>query len=265
MTGSPAGTSAAGGVEQLQPGAAVRAADRLGVEPAIGRVVVLRGARRAQGEARHRGQRAVVGNVAHDREPRPAVRAVDERVAEPTVAGVGQLGQAVGAGRAVGRDQRRAASAGLARHNAETDAAAGLDGRRPHRVDPRQRRRLLLKQREEIADVRRRSLDLDEDAGRVVAHLPGQPEPGGQRVDERAEAHPLDHALHLDQRPDVRVPPDDCPLRGGRAGSSGGRPSVRLPKVVAGQHVDERHQRDDREQRPGQLRAEPDIPSGPPG
>ena len=61
-----------------------------------------------------------------------------------------------------------------------------------------------LKPREDVPHPRRRPLDLDEDAGRVVADMAGQAEPGGERVDERAEAHPLDHALHLDRRPDVR-------------------------------------------------------------
>ena len=41
---------------------------------------------RAHREAGHRGQRPVVGHAAHDREPRPAVRAVDERVAVAAVA-----------------------------------------------------------------------------------------------------------------------------------------------------------------------------------
>ena len=104
-------TLAAGRVEQAQPGAAGGAAHRLSVEPAVGRVGVLGRALGAQAEARHRGQRPVVGDVPHDREPRPAVRAVDERVAEPAVGRIGQLGQAVGAGRAVGRDQRLAAAA----------------------------------------------------------------------------------------------------------------------------------------------------------
>ena len=66
--------------------------------------------RRAHLEAGHRGQRPVVGHAAHDREARPAVRAVDERVAVPPVAGIEQLRQAVVARRAVGGDRRRACS-----------------------------------------------------------------------------------------------------------------------------------------------------------
>ena len=41
-------------------------------------------------------------------------------------------------------------------------------------------------------------LNLDEDPGCVVAHEAGEPELGGQAEHEGAEAHPLDHASHLD-------------------------------------------------------------------
>ena len=67
---------------------AVRAGVRLGVEAAVARVVVLGPARGAHGEAGHRRQRPVVRDAAHDREPRAAVGAVDERVAVAAVGGV---------------------------------------------------------------------------------------------------------------------------------------------------------------------------------
>ena len=75
-----------------EPRPAGRAADRLGVESAVRRVVVLGRALRAHGERRHGGQRPVVGHAGDDGEPGPAVGAVDERVAEPPVRRVGQLG-----------------------------------------------------------------------------------------------------------------------------------------------------------------------------
>ena len=70
-----------------QGGPAVGAAHRLGVEAAVGRVVVLGRARPAHREARHRGGGTVVGQPRDDREPRPAVGARDERVPEPAVGG----------------------------------------------------------------------------------------------------------------------------------------------------------------------------------
>ena len=64
-----------------------RAGDGLGVEAPVGGVVVLGRAGRAQGEPAHGGIGPVVGKAQGDGEPRPAVGAVDERVARPAVAG----------------------------------------------------------------------------------------------------------------------------------------------------------------------------------
>ena len=77
-----------------------RARVRLGVEAPVARVVVLGPAGRAHREARHRRQRAVVGDALHDREARPAVGAVRERVAVAPVGRVAQLAQACRARRA---------------------------------------------------------------------------------------------------------------------------------------------------------------------
>ena len=104
------------------PRAAARAAarrrgsDRLGVEAAVGRILVLAAAVGAEREAGHRRVRAVVRDRADDREARAALGAVDERVAVAAVGRVEQLAQAVVAGGDVRRDQRRAApSAGSRR------------------------------------------------------------------------------------------------------------------------------------------------------
>ena len=61
---------------------------RLGVKAPVPRVLILRAAELAHRKARHRRQRTVVGNARGDREARPAVGAVDERVAMATVARV---------------------------------------------------------------------------------------------------------------------------------------------------------------------------------
>ena len=52
------------------------------------------------------------------------------------------------------------------------------------------------------ADRGFRPLDLGEHAVEVVADQPGQPQAGGERVDERAEADALHHPLDPDRRPD---------------------------------------------------------------
>ena len=53
----------------------------------------------------HGRVRPVVRDGAHDREPGPAFRAVDERIAVAAIGGIEQLAQAVVAGRDFGRDQ----------------------------------------------------------------------------------------------------------------------------------------------------------------
>ena len=47
-----------------------------------------------------------------------------------------------------------------------------------------------------------RALDFGEDSVYVVAHPSGQSQPGGERVDERAEPDALHHALYPDGSPD---------------------------------------------------------------
>ena len=84
------------------------AADGLGVEAPVGRILVLAAAVGAHVERGHRRVRPVVGHRADDREARPAVRAVHERVAVAPVGGVEELAEAVVAGRDVGRDERGA-------------------------------------------------------------------------------------------------------------------------------------------------------------
>ena len=79
-------------VQQPQLRPADGAGVGLGVEPAVGRVVVLVKALGAHLEVRHGGHGPVVGHRAGYGEPRPAVRAVGERVAVAPVRGVEELG-----------------------------------------------------------------------------------------------------------------------------------------------------------------------------
>ena len=92
---------------QAQGRAAARAGDRLGVEAAVGRIGILRRARRAHGERAHRRVGAVVGRSVDDRQARPAMRAIGERVAEAPLGRRPHLGEALGAGGCVRHDGRR--------------------------------------------------------------------------------------------------------------------------------------------------------------
>ena len=195
------GERAAAGVEQRRMRAAGRAGVRLGVEAAVERVVVLRPAGCAHREAGHRRARAVVGDSAHDREPRAAVGAVDERVAVAAVAGVAQLVQARVAGRAVGGDRRSGGAARGAGHDRELTLADRRQRPVAHALDGRERRRLARQPGQEALDRVRRALDLEQHPALVVADPAAEPLVARQPVHVRAEADALDRALHAGAHP----------------------------------------------------------------
>ena len=186
---------AAAGPGQRHARAAVRAGVRLGVKTPVRRVVVLGPAGRAHREAGHCGVRPVVGDVAHDREAGAAVGAVGERVAKAPVGGVEQLGEAVGAGGAVGRDRGARLAAGRALPDREAELAELLERLGHHPLDRGERRRLGGQAGEEALDRLARGLDLDHHAARVVQHVAGEPHLVGQPVHVGAEAHALDRPL----------------------------------------------------------------------
>ena len=98
------------------------------VEPAVGRVLILLPAVVAERENPHRRVGTVVRDVGDDREARPAVGAVDERVAIPAVGWIEKLPHAVGARRYVGRDKLVAALLLLGVPDLELREAVGRDG-----------------------------------------------------------------------------------------------------------------------------------------
>ena len=169
-------------------------------------------ARSAHGKARHGGQRAVVGHAGDDREPRPAVGAVDERICITPVGRVGQFGQALVTGGAVGGDQCPAVAGVVAGDDRETPCPAGGNGGRRDSVHPGQRRRLRLEQTQELLHTGGWAFHLGEHAIDVVANPTGQPQPGGERVHEGAESHPLHDPFHADGCPDDAGHPASLPL-----------------------------------------------------
>ena len=95
-------------IEDAKGGAAIRTRVRLGMEAAIGDGFVLATALGAHREARHRGSRPVVGNVARDREARPAIGAVGERIPITAAGRIENFGQAIAANRDIGRNRKPA-------------------------------------------------------------------------------------------------------------------------------------------------------------
>ncbi len=109
-------------IRRLQPNTrpANPARIRLRVKAPIQRIVVFRLARRAHGELRHRGLRPVIGNPPRNREARPAIGAVQKRIAIPAVRRIEQLAQAIRAGRRVGRNPGAHLALHLAGDNPES-------------------------------------------------------------------------------------------------------------------------------------------------
>ena len=165
------------------------------MEAPVGRILVLPTAVGAHREARHGRVRAVVRDPFDDREPWPALRAVDERVAVAPVGRIEELAHAVVAGGDVGRDQ-----GGTGRGGALGDREGGLTATRNdglgHLVDPRQRRSLLLERQAEAVEGTRVAFRLDDDAHPVVQHEAPKPVAAGEAVDERTKADALDYSLH---------------------------------------------------------------------
>ena len=181
-----------------EAGSAVRAGDRLRVEPAIRGIPVLGVARRAQREGPHRGLRSVVRQLVDDRGPGPAVGAVGERIAVAPVCRVAQLGQARVAGRDVGREQ----PVGARRTNALDDlerpgqrTAVGAQVARRDAFHAGARRGIGPQPSGQRIEGGRCPGSLDLDAAGRVPDPPGQVQLGGQAPHERSEADALDHAL----------------------------------------------------------------------
>ena len=188
---------------QLGLRTATPAGVRLGVKAAIRRVVILRLTRRTHGKNRHRSAWPVIGDVAHDGEARPAVGAVDERIAVSPVRRLEEFPPTVCTDGNVRRDERANFVSGFAAHDAE----AGIVTQRsfPHRDvgDARQRRRFCRKARNELFNSPGRPLHFDRHAGGGVADRPIQPANLRQSKHIRPEADSLHNARHIDLAPNL--------------------------------------------------------------
>src|SRR6185436_5234144 len=115
---------------------------------------------------------------------------------EAAIARVAQLGQAVVAGRLVVGDERVGVAACDALDDAEVALARRGEPIAADALDDRQRRRLAGQPREEALDGVRPAVDLQHHPALVVEHESAKLLLAREPVDERAEAHALDDALH---------------------------------------------------------------------
>ena len=177
--------------------AADMAGDRLGVEPAIGGIAILRIAGRTHGEDRHRGLRAVIGNASDDGEAWAAMGAIGEGVAVAARERVEHFGRTVLTDSGVGRDlgMGRAADA---LGDAELAREIAAKGARLDLVDAAKRWTLALHALEEARNRAAAAADPHQNAVRVVQHFAHEAQLAGDAPHGRAEAHALHAAAHSD-------------------------------------------------------------------
>src|ERR687889_2721637 len=185
-------------VEQPYLRSAYGAGVGLGVEAAVGGILVLAAAVGAHSKARHRSRGPVVRNRAGDGEARAAVRAIGERVTVTPVRGVQKLGQAIVAGCDVRRDEGLTAESLPAFLDTELYVPERRERLPEDGLDHGQGRGILLEHARKVFELLRRALDLDADTLSVVANHPREPVTARQGVDERPEANPLHDATHGD-------------------------------------------------------------------
>ena len=173
----------------------------LGVEAAVEGILVFGPAPRAHLERRHRRQGPVVGHSAHDREARPAVRAVRERIAVPPVPRIHHLGETVIARRHIGRDGRIGAPAVLALRDPEARLAGRIERLIAHPLDDRQRGSIRAQPLEQPLEGTRLPLGLDQHPPGVVQHPARQVKLGCQPVDEGTKADALHGPLNPHPHP----------------------------------------------------------------
>ena len=183
--------------EVLDPGAraAAVAGDGLGMEPTVGRILVLAPAGRTEREVPHGRVGAVVGRAFDDGEAWPAVGAVGEGIAIAIGEGIPHLGQALRTGRHV-RRHRHAHLASCRSLDLETLGRRCIERCAVDQIDARQARRLGLQTLGEA--VQRLTPKADLDALARVANVTGETKLVCDAPDGRAEADALNLAAHGD-------------------------------------------------------------------
>ncbi len=182
-----------------QPGPALRAADRLGMEASALRVVVFPPALGAERKGLEAGARPVVGQSFDHAVARAALVAVGEGVAVVAVLRVVHLRQAVLAHRGVQWQVDRAARLAVALPDHECSGGGRRDLLRIDRLaagDARARQPRSINEQGPLEGIQPvcASLGLDHHLAAAVAHLAREVQPAGQSLDEGPEPHALDHA-----------------------------------------------------------------------
>jgi hypothetical protein len=179
------------GPAENQARAADGASQRLGVIAAIQGVFVLRAALGTERKAGHGGIRPVIGQGVDDRVTRPALGAVDERIAVAAFGGVLQLGQAIVADEMIRRDMHMGAVIGFAGFDDEGLETLELRRTDARRIGLRQGRRAFRNGAREGGQIFRRAFQMDFHLAAPVAHPASQLQFVRETRDEGAESHAL--------------------------------------------------------------------------
>ena len=201
--GQPSRAKVVGGGEP-DPGTAARAGIGLRMKPPVRRIVVLRLAVRTHREHSHRRVDPVIRYVACDRESRPAVRAVGERIPITPVGGVLDVGEALRAGGQIGWDRHATVQRGRGLDDLETGHQAWGQSDAVDRTDAGGRRRGGLEAIQEGVERAHRSEGFDGDTRSVVADPAADTMRGGEAEHPGAEADALNNSPDFDSATFVR-------------------------------------------------------------
>ena len=177
------------------------------METPVHRIVILGLAGRAHLKGCHRGIRAVIGNIADNREAWPAVGAVDEGIVKSPVARIHHLAQAIRTNRNIGRDQGADLGTALAGQNPELLIAAAGQIANPHLRNLRKRRGPQGKTRHKFFHLFDRALDFDGNSSGRVRHATGEMPLDCKPVNIRAEADSLHDPGHVNLASYFHAPP----------------------------------------------------------
>ena len=183
----------------------MRAADRAGiglsVETPVERIVVFRLAGWTHGKDAHGRLISVVGDILHNREARPTVGAVDERIAVAAVGWIKQFARTVRANRNIRGNQCVDFFTGGAVNDPEIGIAVACDVAHNAAGDARQRGRFDRQTLHKIFNSFRGPFHFNGHACGSVANISAQFPAGCQALHIRPESDSLHDACYFDLPP----------------------------------------------------------------
>ncbi len=184
------------------PRPAGRTGDRLGMEAAIARIVIILGTGWAQGKPSHAGLGAIVGQTANHTQPRAAMGTVHKRIAVEAAHGIEQIPLTGRTNRRIGRNLG-VDFAGLAVIDPKgvpiTQITVGFDrqGRSLHRVNSGQGRALGLDLGHKRTNLRLGARHPNHHPAPAIKNHAPQLQFLGNPIHRGPEPNPLHNAPHL--------------------------------------------------------------------